>query len=157
MYTNFSLGEHWYASWCCAPPLDIATQLLDLVEDFRDQGFVTWSSKPYSSEFCGFLKKASPSREEPEISSSTMNSKARFDLLYTYSHVRSQTSVHQPWTARHALICFIRTCTLRLLFAWSVVARSIHVAMILYIGILNMWCHVRVKLLRKSLWGVRVV
>ena len=58
------------------------------------------------------LKKALPSREEPDISLSIVNSKACFDPLYT----RADT---------------------RVLLVRSVVVRSIHVAMILYVCILN--------------------
>ena len=64
------------------------------VEGFRDQGF------------CGFLKKALTSREEPDISLSIVNSKARLTCLY--SRV---------------------TCVI---LARSTVASSIH-AMILYV------------------------
>ena len=31
---------------------------------------------------------------------------------------------------------------MHVLLAWSAVVRSMHVAMILYVGILNVWCHV---------------
>ena len=57
-----------------------------------------------------FLKKASPSREEPDISLSIVNSEARLHLLYT----------------------FILAHYARVISARSAVARSIH-AMILYV------------------------
>ena len=43
-------------------------------------------------KFCGFLKKALPSREEPDISSSIVNSEARFHLLYIHVHYAGNIS-----------------------------------------------------------------
>ena len=53
---------------------------------FRDQDFVLqiflkWKALEF--RVLWFLKKALPSREEPDISLSMMNSKARLHLLYT--------------------------------------------------------------------------
>ena len=93
-------------------------------EGFRGQGFVLPEIESLEIRVCGFLKKALPSREEPDISLSIVNSKARF---YT--------------NALHALL------------ARSVVARWIHLAMILYVHILSVWPHVRGKI--ASLVAVR--
>ena len=56
------------------------------VEGFRDQCFVLPEVESLRVRVCGFLKKALPSREEPDISLSIMNSKARFytDALRAY-------------------------------------------------------------------------
>ena len=56
---------------------------------FRDQDFVLqiflkW--KAFEFRVLWFLKKALPSREEPDISLSMVNSKARLHLLYTRAH-----------------------------------------------------------------------
>ena len=73
------------------------------------------------------LKKALPSREEPDISLSVVNSKACLHLLY------------------------IRVRITHIILAQSMVTCSVGVAMILYVGILNVWP------LWESLWGVMVV
>ena len=78
---------------------------------FRDQDFVLqiflkWKALEF--RVLWFLKKALPSREEPDISLSMVNSKARLHLLYTRARIT------------------------RVISARSAVARSIH-AMILYV------------------------
>ena len=48
------------------------------VEGFRDQGFVLPEVESLRVQSLWLLKKALPSREEPDISLSILNSKARF-------------------------------------------------------------------------------
>ena len=60
-----------------------------------------------------------------------------------YPQGSSQTSIYQSWIVRHA---FILTLYARILLFWSAVVHSIPVAMILYVGILNTWRHVREKI-----------
>ena len=64
-------------------------------------------------------------------------------LKKLYPQGRSQTLVYQSWIARHAFILMLYMCVL---LVWSAVACSIHVGMILYIDILNVWCHIRGKI-----------
>ena len=59
-----------------------------------------------------------------------------------YPQGRSQKSVYQSWIAEYAFTCFILAC----IISSKHIARSIHTAMILYIHILNMWCHIRGKI-----------
>ena len=56
--------------------------------------YKTWSRRPSRSEFCGFLKKALTSREEPDISLSIVNSKARLHLLILARYARNISPKH---------------------------------------------------------------
>ena len=67
------------------------------VEDFRDQGFVFSEVESLGVHSLWLLKKALPSREEPDISLSIMNSKVAFTLtLYEHAVLLARSAVAHP-------------------------------------------------------------